>query len=90
MQNYKGDTIMANRYYARWINEKPLISPMNFYNFGHCIWNGKLYSLQDLPSRNDQIYKGLVEFDMKCWYETENIVDDKIWVICSIDFGNFD
>jgi hypothetical protein len=78
IENYKGEKVMSSRYYARWINEKPLISAMSFKDFSPCLWKGKLYSLQHLPGRENEVYKGLIEFDMKSWYETENIVDDKL------------
>lgn len=51
IENYKGEKVISSRYYARWINEKPLISAMSFKDFSPCLWKGKLYSLQHLPGR---------------------------------------
>lgn len=68
----------SNRYYARWINEKPLVSGEGFADLRPIIYNRRVVSLQNITQGENQVLekeKRLIEFDMYNWYEYENIVN---------------
>jgi hypothetical protein len=65
------------RYYARWINEKPLISGEGFSGLKPIVYNKKVMSLQNISMGQNTYYnkeKRLIEFNMYEWREIENIV----------------
>lgn len=58
------------RYYARWINEKPLVSAEGFINLRPIIYNRKVMCLQNISSGPSEYYekeKRLIEFNMFEW-----------------------
>lgn len=58
------------RYYARWINQKPLISAEGFSGLRPIIYDRKVVSLQNISCGQTELYekeKRFIEFNMYEW-----------------------